>query len=62
MEFEDASYGGTKIQSLTFKEHAKKRSMWLGSAVVSAHEAWMKQKGHFEKIEGLKIEDPTFQK
>jgi len=41
--------GTTEIQTLTFKEHVKKRSMWLGSSAVAPHEIWILRDGVFRK-------------
>lgn len=41
--------GTTNIKQLTFKEHVKKRSMWLGSSAVAPHEIWIMRDGVFVK-------------
>jgi len=37
-----------ELDFLTFKEHAKQRSMWKGSPVVENHEVWIMREGNFK--------------
>ena len=51
--------GTTEIQTLTFKEHVKKRSMWLGSSAVAPHDIWILRDGVFVK-ETLEYSDALY--
>jgi len=51
--------GTTEIQTLTFKEHVKKRSMWLGSSAVAPHDIWILRNKVFVK-ETLEYSDALY--
>ncbi len=56
---EASNYKGTQIKTLKFKDHAKKRSMWLGSLVSSEHEIFVLENGLFKK-QTLEYSDALF--
>jgi DNA gyrase/topoisomerase IV subunit B len=56
---EASKYKGTQIKTLKFKDHAKKRSMWLGSLVSSEHELFVLEDGLFRK-QTLEYSDALF--